>query len=929
MENLLRAGLAALAYFASARLGYAFAIPQGVVTLWPPSGVILGLLLLSERRHWAALLIGAFVGGVGSDLLSGATPAFALAAAVANSTESLLAAWVVTWRLGPQVRLSSLRAVLVFMGGAVLVSNAVTAILGALVTNHGVVGPLGRAWTEWWVGDGLGMLIVAPVLLGWAGVAVRLKSVKWPVVLEAVVLIALLVATAVVTLGPQHAWPVQPGPYATFPLLIWAALRFGPSGAATASLILAAVALWNAALGVGPFASAGTSGLEVAVQVYVYLTVASLTSLIPAAVLRERRAAELHLHSSEDRYRELFEANPQPTMVYDLETLRFLAVNQAAVEKYGYSREEFRSLTIKDIRPAEDVPALLERVSHLRRPERIEGQLWRHCRKDGSVMEVEVLSSAIEFDGHGARLVLVNDVTERRRTELTLRESEERFRQMAEHIQEAFYVIDLASGVTLYISPTWATIWGRPIEDGRDPFIWLNSIDPDDQTAMRESRQVVMRGETSVLTFRVIRPDGSLRWVLARSFPVRDDTGRVYRMVGVASDITEIRQVQEQFVQAQKMEAVGRLAGGVAHDFNNLLTVILSWTAILLEKRGQDGEELEMLREIGSAGERAAGLTRQLLAFSRKQVLAPRVLDLNALIADTEKFLRRLIGEDIELRTVLVPGLGTALADPGQVEQVIMNLVVNARDAMPNGGTLTIRTANADMRDEPVHLGEGPRAARYVMVAVGDTGVGMDAETQAHLFEPFFTTKGVGKGTGLGLATVYGIVQQSGGFIRVESEAGAGTTFKLYWPVVERAAVVKESASGPQATLRGTETVLVVEDDEQIRNLTRTILTARGYSVLVAENGEHALALAAEHEGAIHLMLTDVIMPGMSGRELADRLNAAHPAMRVLYASGYTDEMIAHHGVLEPGVDFLQKPFTPGDLAQRVRDALDAEPRPG
>jgi PAS domain S-box-containing protein len=454
MQTVVRAVLAALAYFASARLGYAFAIPQGVVTLWPPSGVILGLLLLSERRHWAALLVGAFVGGTASDLLSGATPAFALAAAVANSTESLLAAWVVTWRLGPQVRLSSLRAVLVFIGGAVLVSNAVTAILGALVNNHGVVGPLGQAWIVWWVGDGLGMLIVAPVLLGWAGVAIRLKSMKWPAVLEAVVLIALLVFTAVIALGPQHAWPVQPGPYAIFPLLIWAALRFGPSGAATASLILAAVALWNAALGAGPFASAGTSSLSVAVQVYVYLTVASLTSLIPAAVLRERRAAELHLHSSEDRYRELFEANPQPTMVYDLETLRFLAVNQAAVEKYGYSREEFRSLTIKDIRPAEDVPALLESVSHLRGPEGIEGQLWRHCRKNGSEMEVEIFSRAFEFDGRHARLVLANDVTQRRQTELTLSENEERFRQMAEHIQEAFFVVDLASGVPLYISPT-------------------------------------------------------------------------------------------------------------------------------------------------------------------------------------------------------------------------------------------------------------------------------------------------------------------------------------------------------------------------------------------------------------------------------------------------------------------------------------------
>jgi signal transduction histidine kinase len=422
----------------------------------------------------------------------------------------------------------------------------------------------------------------------------------------------------------------------------------------------------------------------------------------------------------------------------------------------------------------------------------------------------------------------------------------------------------------------------------------------------------------------VIRPDGTVRWVLGRTFPVRDDTGRVYRLVGVSSDVTEIRQVQEQFVQSQKMEVAGRLASGVAHDFNNLLTVILSWSAVLLERHGQDPEDTDMLQEIMSAGERAAGLTRQLLAFSRKQVLAPRVLELNALVADTEKLLRRLIGEDIELRTVLAPALGNVLADPGQVEQVIMNLAVNARDAMPDGGTLTIETANAEPRDEPELPGEPPRSARYVMVTVTDDGVGMDAETKSHLFEPFFTTKGAGKGTGLGLATVYGIVQQSGGFIRLDSEVGAGTRFRVYWPRMEEAAVIVESGSGPHARVHGTETVLVVEDEEQIRNLIRAILTARGYIVLVAENGDRALALAAAHEGPIQLLLTDVIMPRMSGRELAERLATARPAIRVLYVSGYTDDAIAHHGVLDAGVALLQKPFTPGVLSRKVREVLDA-----
>jgi two-component system cell cycle sensor histidine kinase/response regulator CckA len=929
MQPLVRAVLAALAYFASARLGYALAIPNGLVTLWPPSGVILGLLLLSERRQWPALVIGAFAGSLASDLLSGFSPSFAVAAAGANASETLLAAAVVTWRLGPNVRLANLRSVVAFVGGAAIISNAGTAILGALATNYFQSESVPRAWTTWWLGDGLGMLTVTPVVLGWTSGSRRVRAMKPAVALEAGVLIVLLVMTAVVTLGSGFGWSRAVGPYAAFPLLFWAALRFGPFGGATATLILAAVGTWNAALGVGPFVTAGGSGLEIALRLYIYLALASLSSLIPAAMAGERRAVERQLSTSESHYRTLFDGSPQPAWVYDLETLRFLSVNQAAVAEYGYSAEEFRSLTIRDIRPPEDVAAFLESVNRLHDGSQVMGSIWRHRRKDGSVMAMEIHSRPLDFAGRRARLVLANNVSQRLEADERLTQSEERFRQIAEHIQEAFYVVDITNGSTLYISPTWATIWGRPLEQGYDRSIWFTSIHPDDQPAMQASQEAVMRGETSVVTFRVIRPDGAIRWVLGRSFPVRDDTGRVYRLVGLSSDVTEVRQVQEHFVQAQKMEAVGRLAAGVAHDFNNLLTVILSWSDFLLEKPGRDAEDLEMLQQIRDSGARAASLTRQLLAFSRKQVIAPRVLDLNAVVQDASKLVRRLVGEDVEFRLVLAPNLGPLLADEGQIQQVIMNLVVNARDAMPNGGLLTVETASVDHPDAPGLEDEGSSAesARgFTMLAVTDTGTGMSAETKAHLFEAFFTTKGVGKGTGLGLATVQGIVEQSGGFIRVESEPGSGAAFRLYWPVLGQSGVITEADSGPQGVPRGTETILVVEDDAEIRGLSRRILAAQGYTVLVAEAGGQALATAAIHEGRIDLLMTDVIMPGMTGRELADQLRIARRDVRVLYVSGYTDDRIDDHGVLAPGVQFLQKPFTPSTLVRKVREVLAAPP---
>jgi nitrogen-specific signal transduction histidine kinase len=392
---------------------------------------------------------------------------------------------------------------------------------------------------------------------------------------------------------------------------------------------------------------------------------------------------------------------------------------------------------------------------------------------------------------------------------------------------------------------------------------------------------------------------------------------------GIARDVTGRKTLEDQLRQAQKIEAIGKLAGGVAHDFNNILTAIIGHADLMLKEPGRGSERtLSGVQAIKKAAERAAGLTQQLLAFSRKQVLQPVVLDLNAMISESMKMLRPVITEHIQLALVLDSALGSMKADPGQIEQVIVNLVVNARDAMPQGGKLTIETARVNLDDEYARQHPSVRPGHYVMLAVSDTGSGMNADAQAHIFEPFFTTKGRGKGTGLGLSTVYGIVKQSGGSIWVSSEGGEGTTFKIYFPCVDEAA--KEVATRPQfaESPGGSETILVVEDEEMVRRLVCQILESKGYRVLEAANGEEGLLVCKRQPFPIQIMVTDVVMPEMNGRDLANRVAAIRPAMKVLFMSGYSEDAVVRDGVLDPGLNFIQKPFAPEALAWKVREVL-------
>ena len=415
------------------------------------------------------------------------------------------------------------------------------------------------------------------------------------------------------------------------------------------------------------------------------------------------------------------------------------------------------------------------------------------------------------------------------------------------------------------------------------------------------------------------------KWLFFTAAPLRNQSGNITGAIQTFQDITNRRSAEEQLRQAQKMEAIGTLAGGVAHDFNNILTTIIGNASLALMEVEKDGPLREEIAEIKMAGERAATLTRQLLAFSRKQIVQPKILDFNELLTDIEKMIDRLIGEDVELLTVPEPALWQVELDPGQMEQIIMNLAINARDAMPMGGKLAIETANMDLDESYFHERgiQEEKPGAYVVISVSDTGSGMDKETQERIFEPFYTTKELGKGTGLGLPTIYGIVKQNNGFIWVYSEPGQGSTFKVYFPRVKGDAEAKEKKQVPSSKVGGSETVLVVEDDDSLRNFVEKSLQSHGYRVLVAENGEDALRVGKEHEGPIDLMVTDVVIPKMGGKEVAERLQPLYPHMKVIYMSGYTDNAIAHHGVLAPGLNFIEKPFSPEDLARKVRKVLD------
>ena len=625
----------------------------------------------------------------------------------------------------------------------------------------------------------------------------------------------------------------------------------------------------------------------------------------------------------EELFRLISENAADLIAVVDMEGNRIY--NSLSYEKVlGYSADELRSVSsFEQIHPEDQ-----ERVKEAAQEARSRGvgrsMEYRIRHKDGTWRVMESTASVIRNSkGEPEKLVIVNrEITDRKQAAEALRRSELSFRTVVEDAPYGIFRATLA-GQFLMVNPALQKMLGY---QSRDELLKANLAE-DIYRYPAEHEKVnalLLQGQNlKAIEVEWKRRDGTPIRVRWRGSPVKGESGVVSYLEVFAEDITEQRVLERQLRMAQKMEAVGRLSGGIAHDFNNLLGVIIGYTQVVKRTLGPNHPSFEHTEEIEKAGQRAVSLTRQLLAYSRQQVLEPAILNLNTLVSDMEKMLSRLIGEDIALSLKLDPALRQVKADRGQIEQVLMNLVVNARDAMPDGGQLTIETGNAELDLAYTREHPGSRPGRYVMLGVTDTGTGMDSETLAQVFEPFFTTKERDKGTGLGLATVYGVVKQSDGYISVESQKGKGASFQMYLPLVNEAAVAQESVPAP-LSVRGWETILLVEDAEAVRKLAHMFLRDNGYQVLTASDGSEAVEVARQSSGPIHLLLTDVVMPGMNGRVLWERLAPGNPAMEVLYMSGYTDSFIAGHGVLEPGTHLLHKPFTEEALTRKVREILDA-----
>ena len=687
-RTILLGALAAVAYFVTARVGYAFSIPGGVVTLWPPSGVTLGLLLTCKKREWPYVIAGSFLGSLLSDLRSGYSLGLGMAAGAAHVGESFVAAQYLTWRSDTPVTLTNLRTIVALTTGTAIVSNAVTAVFGAAVLHYGLHVPFGGAWLAWWIGDGLGMLIVTPVFLAWS------------------------------------------------------------AAAATGEM----------------------------------------------------------LGASNERYRTVVDTATDAIITIDQDS-RIQFANPATERTFGYTLQELA--------------------------------------------------------GRDLTMLMPHDFRERHKTAMR-----------------------------------------RYLSTGQKHIAWQGVA----LTGLHKSGKEIP---------------------LEVSFGEMAEEGRRL-FTGILRDISDKRAaeealdaMEEQARQSHKMEAIGQLAGGIAHDFNNLLTVINGHCELLAETLDAASPQQADLTEIRRAGERATSLTQQLLAFSRRQILAPRVLDLSDSLNAIEPMLKRLIGEQVQVIVQTAGTLGRVKADPGQIEQVILNLAINARDAMPDGGTLRLELNDVVLDESSTRQHVDAIPGPFVRLTVSDTGVGMDAGTLERIFEPFFTTKAKGRGTGLGLSMVHGIVKQSGGLLWAYSEPGHGSRFEVYLPRVEAAADAKTSEEAGLAR-GGSETILVVEDEEGVRRLAERILGQRGYRVLAAATPRLAVEVAARHEGRIDLLLSDVVLPEISGKLLAEQLIAARPSLRVLYMSGYTDNAIVHHGVLEPDTPFVQKPFPPATLLRKVRELLDA-----
>jgi PAS domain S-box-containing protein len=638
--------------------------------------------------------------------------------------------------------------------------------------------------------------------------------------------------------------------------------------------------------------------------------------------IENRKVMQKALRNSEEKFRNL--AEQSPNMIFINVKGRVVYANKMCEQIMGYGQKEFYhpEFNFYKLIAPESHDLIAENFKKHVKGQDLPPYEYTLITKKGKRIESLITTKLIKYEDQNAILGIITDIGDRKRTEEALRRSEEKYRKFFEEDLTGDY-ISTPDGKLTSCNAAFLRIFGfKSLKEAKS--INVKALYPDPAEREKLLNSLKKEKKLEYHEIELLRSDGKPVFVIANMSGKFDDKGELVEIKGYLFNNTEQKLLEQQFRQSQKMEAIGRLAGGVAHDFNNLLTIINGYSELLLQKLAKTDTAVKDIRHIKKAGDKASRLTNQLLAFSRRQVMQPKLINLNAIVQDVNVMLHRIIGEDIELFVELESKLGTIKADPGQLEQVIMNLAINARDAMPNGGKITIETANVNLTEDIFHQHIPVQAAgNYVMMAISDTGIGMSEETRVHIFEPFFTTKPYGKGTGLGLSTVYGIVKQSDGFIWVESEPKKGAVFKIYLPRIEEDARDLPAPDIEEKSLQGKETILLVEDEDMVRELAVRILEDKGYKVLESSRGEKALELSKKLKKPIDLMITDIVMPGIGGKKLAQRIKESRPELKVLYISGYTDEIISQHDVLDENTQFLQKPFLPQTFLSKIRELLD------
>ncbi len=948
----------AAAYYLAGHWGLGLhAVAHLAAPIWVPTGLSLAALVLFGRKLWPGVLIGAFLVNVAH----GASLALALAIAVGNTAEALLGQYLLQ-RLHFHPALDRLRDVFNLLGAAAILSTFLNATWGVfcMVVFHVIsVSEYLLTWRVWWAGDMLSNIVVAPLLMATLSFQGPWKKASWRFCIEMAGLLFLMVfLTHIVFDTPFNPMQGKAAlPYLVFPPLMWAAVRFGPSGAAVMMFLTSFMAVISTLNNLGPFGL--RSSTENLFSLQLFISVVSVTSLIFAALSAERmqsrkeaeeasealqrshdelegivthRTQELvqtnaQLRDSEERFRLLVEG-VEEYAIFSLDPQGRVATwNSGAERLKGYQAWEIVGQPISRFYTSEDAAAgksetLLNRA---RSEGRVRDEGWR-VRKDGSRFFAEVLIISLRDKKGTVKgfAKVTRDITERRQMDDRLRRSREQLAEAQRIARLGSWQWDIAQQ-RLSCSDELCQILDWPAQGSRIHYSnVLRHIRRSDRPALKRAvRNCLKTRATFSIDLGMPGRGQDQRYLHVNGKPVENADGQIIRVIGTAQDVTDQKQSEralqlkeEELFQARKLEAIGRLAGGVAHDFNNLITGILGICQDLRETFSMNDPRRDEVEEVIKASNRAFDVTRQLLTFGRRQIISPKVIDVNGTVRDFVKLLHRLIGEDIKLDIQLSDDSHVKI-DPGNLGQVLLNLVLNARDAMPHGGTLTIRTRNV------LYSKSSDRNEPFVLLEVADTGNGMDDEILSHIFEPFFTTKSKDKGTGLGLATVYGIVKQNAGNIEVNSQEGEGTTFRVYLPRVMPAKLAEGNQVQPLQTVEGHETVLVVEDEDIVRRVVVKRLAHAGYKVLEAADGEHALEAFSQHGRSIDLIVTDVVMPEMNGREVVNRIHASHPDAAVLYMSGYPEEIIAYRGTLEPGINFLEKSLIQQDLLKKVREVLD------